>query len=346
LHLGELVRELIDYITTRKPTDPLNTAMYWVALRKENAPLLELLLTDKRIDPTDSNQYLIRNSRQPEIVKVLLADPRVDPSAQNQQALYEACSRGNLEVAKLLLADPRVDPSAGANQALSSAALFGRPDVVKLLLADKRVVPCTRLVRVACINDGNGSTVKSLLADKRVDPCAEDQCGLIQACVHGRTEVVKVFLADPRIDPSRNDQSALKFAFQSGHLQTGQLLLSDQRVDPSHISPCPPSSSNAFTLFSLRRSYRCRVKQVDCPHLSDYLSFVADIEKIDSQRKALLDEHLLSDLSNLCLDYVPDMFHHGYVDEWFYDKPRNDDNCKNQSPVFHSSFSFSNLSTL
>jgi hypothetical protein len=35
-----------------------------------------------------------------------------------------------------------------------------------------------------------------------------------------------------------------------------------------------------------------------------------DIENIEAQRKALLDVLLLSDLSNLCLDYVPDLFCH------------------------------------
>jgi hypothetical protein len=46
------------------------------------------------------------------------------------------------------------------------------------------------------------------------------------------------------------------------------------------------------------------------PNLLDCSSVVAEIEKIESQRKALFDTYLLSDLSVLCLDYVPDLFCH------------------------------------
>jgi hypothetical protein len=37
---------------------------------------------------------------------------------------------------------------------------------------------------------------------------------------------------------------------------------------------------------------------------------VADIEKIELQHKALLNHHLVSDVSNLCLESVPDLFCH------------------------------------
>jgi hypothetical protein len=90
-----------------------------------------------------------------------------------------------------------------------------------------------------------------------------------------------------------------------------KLLLSDQRVDISGISPLP-SSPEILALFLLRQSFRRKMIEAKQRHQDqpDFLAVVAGIEKIESQRKALLDDHLLSDLSSLCLSYVPDLFCH------------------------------------
>jgi hypothetical protein len=39
-------------------------------------------------------------------------------------------------------------------------------------------------------------------------------------------------------------------------------------------------------------------------------SILADIQKIESHRKLVLGSHLLSDLVDVCLSYIPDLFCH------------------------------------
>jgi hypothetical protein len=67
-----------------------------------------------------------------------------------------------------------------------------------------------------------------------------------------------------------------------------------------------------LALLSLRRSFRLEVveKRQELSSCLGWDSFavVAEIEVIESQRKAWLDLHLLSDLSQMCLEYVPDFF--------------------------------------
>jgi hypothetical protein len=47
-----------------------------------------------------------------EIVNLFLSDPRVDPFDNDYQAILEAARWKNVAIVKLLLADPRLKPSA------------------------------------------------------------------------------------------------------------------------------------------------------------------------------------------------------------------------------------------
>jgi hypothetical protein len=184
---------------------------------------------------------------------------------------------------KLLLADERVDPSAEDQYPIRFASAAGQLEVVKLLLTDKRV-----------------------------DPSAERQYAIRWASEKGHLEMVKLLLADKRVDPSADYQYAIRWSAHRGHLEVVKLLLFDQRVDISGISP-PSSYPEILSLFLLRQAYRRKMfatKQQPNQDQLDILSVVADIEKIEAQRKSLLDAYLLSDLSNLCLGYVPDLFCH------------------------------------
>jgi hypothetical protein len=149
--------------------------------------------------------------------------------------------------------------------------------------------------------------VKLLLPDTRVDPSADNQYAIRHASRSGRVDVVKLLLADQRVDPSANNQFALRSAFQGGCVDVAKLLLSDPRVDIPSDCNTSDLSVEVLSLFLLRRSSRLQWTEESKLALS---SVVADLEKIESQRKTLLDDHLLSDLSALCLAYVPDLFCH------------------------------------
>ena len=73
------------------------------------------------------------------VVELLLSDPRVDPTAKNNNAIRWAADNGHVKVVELLLQDGRVDPTDHDNFAIRSAAQNEHIDVVKLLLQDPRV---------------------------------------------------------------------------------------------------------------------------------------------------------------------------------------------------------------
>ena len=104
--------------------------------------VVQLLLQDKRVDPSAANNWAIRLASENghlEIVRLLLQDKRVDPSADNNYAIRYASQNGRLEVVKLLLHDKRVDPSAKNNWAIKWANGIGHSEIVSLLRQDRRV---------------------------------------------------------------------------------------------------------------------------------------------------------------------------------------------------------------
>ena len=68
------------------------------------------------------------------LVKLLLSDKRVDPSAMDSMALYNASAnvKDCTEIVKLLLSDKRVDPSVKADYALRMASGDGHAAIVQL----------------------------------------------------------------------------------------------------------------------------------------------------------------------------------------------------------------------
>ena len=118
------------------------------------------MLKDKRVDPSDKDNYAIRwasYNGHLEVVKVLLKDKRVDPSEYKNDAIQFASRLDHLEVVKALLKDKRVDPSDVDNYAIREASKYGYLEVVKLLLKNPRVY-----------NTYNGILKKHHILHKRV----------------------------------------------------------------------------------------------------------------------------------------------------------------------------------
>jgi hypothetical protein len=178
-----------------------------------------------------------------------------------------------------LLADERVDPSAGDQYSIRWASTHGHLEVVKLLLADERV-----------------------------DPSAPDQCSVRFASENGHCEVVEWLLADVRVDPSADNQYSIRAATKNGHSEVVKVLLADQRVVVPLSSMMPISDPVCLSLFLLRRSFRLDFLQGEFN--TDLSIQLADVTKIESQRRALLEPYLLDDLVAICLTYVPDLFCH------------------------------------
>jgi hypothetical protein len=102
----------------------MNYALKEASRYGEHQQLIELLLTDPRVDPSyEENSAIKRASAHGEwqLVQVLLSDSRVDPSTEDNYPIRRASENGKLEVVELLLSDPRVDPSACENEAIRNA---------------------------------------------------------------------------------------------------------------------------------------------------------------------------------------------------------------------------------
>jgi hypothetical protein len=86
----------------------------WIQLSTQLYPeTTKDLLTLKNTDPTNNNNFAIRNASEKghlEIVKLLLQHSKVDPTSKYNYAIRWASYNGHLEVVKLLLKDSRVDP--------------------------------------------------------------------------------------------------------------------------------------------------------------------------------------------------------------------------------------------
>ncbi|KAI8892201.1 ankyrin repeat-containing domain protein [Globomyces pollinis-pini] len=150
------------------------------------------------------------------IVEMLLSDSRVDPSASNNEAIRyaahnghlqvncairHAAENGHLKVVELLVADSRVDPSANNNCAIQLAAQNGHLGIVKMLLAYSRVDPSANdkyALRLAVTN-GHLEVVKILLADSKVDPSGCNGDAMRKASERGYTEVLNLLLQDSRM---------------------------------------------------------------------------------------------------------------------------------------------------
>jgi ankyrin repeat protein len=76
-----------------------------------------------------------------ELVELLLQDERVDPSDNFNLAIQISSMKGHKEIVELLLQDARVDPSDSFNSAIALAMMNGHEDVVELLKQDPRVEP-------------------------------------------------------------------------------------------------------------------------------------------------------------------------------------------------------------
>src|SRR3984885_7268658 len=104
----------------------------FVASKKGDAQLIEVLLAVKGVDPAvDDNEAikLASRNRRDEVVKLLLSDKRVNPAADNNYAIREASKNGHAEVVKLLLNSDKVDPAACDDYAIGLASEKGHAEV-------------------------------------------------------------------------------------------------------------------------------------------------------------------------------------------------------------------------
>jgi ankyrin repeat protein len=284
--------------------------------------IVKALLADKRVDPSANDQQSLHMACEYghlEVVQLLLSDSRVDPAAANQHALRLACDGGHVGVVKALLADKRVNPGVYGYEAIcdvvdSGGKSAGHVDVMKALLADQRVDPSIDDQYPICtaVDNNQLEVVKALLADQRVDPAVDNQYPIRKTVESNHPEMLKVLLSHPRVNPSIDNQLLIRMALGSNRTTTEvvKLLLADQRVSLSGLRLDQLPHPHTFALLALRLTFRKNVTSQNLPLTSDHTTVIQHIDQIDKERKSWLDDYLVSDLSSLCLEYVPDLFCH------------------------------------
>ncbi|PRP85253.1 putative ankyrin repeat protein [Planoprotostelium fungivorum] len=168
----------------------------------KRADILQILLEDGRLDPSDMYKNVIsRVNWCTEAVELLLRDHRVDPSVKDNHAIRWASSGGYTQLVRLLLSHHQVDPAAGCNEAIRGASIRGHTDIVKLLLSSPRTDPsdANNLAIIRASTEGHIDIVGLLLKDDRVNPSAENNEAIRRASCRGHAEVVELLLKDSRV---------------------------------------------------------------------------------------------------------------------------------------------------
>lgn len=167
--------------------------------------VVEILLTDERVDPSGDDDYVIRwaaKKGHDKVVEILLKDERVDPTTNKNEAVRYAAKNGHDKVVKILSKDERVDPSDFSNFAIREAAFYGHEKVVKKLLKDPRVDPRAVFdepLRVAT-QQGHVGIVELLLKDPRVIMSEKEKNEIMRDVRWKYGEVVRDFLEKGRIN--------------------------------------------------------------------------------------------------------------------------------------------------
>ena len=225
-------------IAAHLQTDSPNEA-FRLAARYGYPQVIEYLLQDKRINPSDFGSYGLQVASRfghTDIVELFLKDGRANPRADDDYAFKVATRHHQIGVLKLLLADPRgIDPTSNQQFHIQYASAYGHLDLVEQLLRDPRVDPSANdnyAIHMASEN-GYAEIVKVLLSDSRVDPSQNDNVALRIAAKKGRVKVVELLLRDARVEPSASSNFAIRYAARGNHVDVVRALLLDARVDPS-----------------------------------------------------------------------------------------------------------------
>jgi ankyrin repeat protein len=188
--------DIVELLLKEEILDPSesNNDAIMIAAENNNVDIVELLLSDPRINPFDFHDYIgTKSYKHIKIVKLLLADSRFTLNCGAIMFQY-ACSDQLTKIVRLLLKDSRIDPSKSDNYCINYASKNGHTKIVKILIKHPRVNP----------SDNHNYAIK-------------------QSCKYGHINIVKLLLKDDRVDPFI-DNYAIKNALKKGHDEILKLL--------------------------------------------------------------------------------------------------------------------------
>lgn len=138
-----------------------------------------------------------------DVVQVLLADRRFDPSDSGNKLVLRALSLGDDAMLQLLLDDGHVDPHRPRGDVLF-AALSGSDDgILEMVRLHPKVSLGPRSAKWLRYFAKKGAIYRlyRLLDDPDANPAADEYSALIEAARAGHTEVLQILLSARQIDP-------------------------------------------------------------------------------------------------------------------------------------------------
>lgn len=166
----------------------------------------------KKSKPSNSDLILAIRCERREIAELLIKDKRIDPSFSDNWVICEVVKRGFINLLKLLLKDKRIDPNVNYNEPLCIAAKEGHYEITKLLLDFLQGDGDDALFNAA--RQGHEKIVELLLDDERINT----EGALSIALESGHKRIVRLLLSSSRISHSERN-SAICYAASHGFLE-------------------------------------------------------------------------------------------------------------------------------
>jgi ankyrin repeat protein len=219
-----------------------------IAVESGNLEIVSLLLLDPRLNTPRLNTVpyhtdilvtpCINNDM--DLLQLLLSDSRFNPD--DSQCFREACARGRTAIVKLLVKDKRltlfgVDSSRimsmqqwnnynNHQRGINAVFEKGYYDLVQFFLEDSRFQLSSGLLSTAC-KSTSVNVVRCVLQDRRVQTPKDWSCILREVCTSNLFDILEILLQDSRVTV---DPSLPEVAVCWSSEKVLQLLLKDSRI--------------------------------------------------------------------------------------------------------------------
>ena len=170
----------------------------------------------------------------PEIIEILLSDSRINP-LKNEQDFVSACMHCSKDVVEELLNDKRIKPEEiRKGEALLGAAMRKDPSVLRYFLENKIINPnlinCQHIEEIIKKNDIE--LLKIALKDDRLNVNIDSGRLLYSAFQEDDNEIIKLLLSDEKIDPAIGDNIYLIISISNNRVENTRLLFETGKINP------------------------------------------------------------------------------------------------------------------
>lgn len=173
----ECVRFLLTYPEVRVHRDrtPIACQPLSYACRAENgntdgnySRIVSMLLADPRtIVDNYALAYACEHTNL-EIIELLLADQRVNPSQNDSKILIDSVEQGRVDVVSILLSDPRIDPNNGVGRPLRTAIRTRHLQMIELLMHNETIARYVDSFIMSLARGTNDQRIVELLTRLRI----------------------------------------------------------------------------------------------------------------------------------------------------------------------------------